>query len=66
MKRYLKNQWENARIPKVIIPMIRRVFPELIAAEIVGVQPMSAPTGVAFALDAKYSNKRYIKRKKKK
>ena len=31
------------KIPKVLIPMIRRTFPKLIPAEIVGVQPMSKP-----------------------
>jgi hypothetical protein len=36
--------------------MIRRTFPELITNEIVGVQPMSGPVGLAFALRYKYSN----------
>ena len=44
----------DARLPKVIIPMIRRTFPELITNEIVGVQPMSGPVGLAFALRYKY------------
>jgi hypothetical protein len=35
---------------KIAIPMVRRTFPELIAHEIVGVQPMNAPVGLAFAL----------------
>jgi len=35
--------------------MIRRTFPELITNEIVGVQPMSGPVGLAFALRYKYS-----------
>jgi hypothetical protein len=34
--------------------MIRRTFPELITNEIVGVQPMSGPVGLAFALRYKY------------
>jgi len=38
------------RLPKILIPMIRRTFPELITNEIVGVQPMSGPVGLAFAL----------------
>lgn len=45
----------DARLPKVLIPMIRRTFPELITNEIVGVQPMSGPVGLAFALRYKYS-----------
>ena len=43
------------RLPKILIPMIRRTFPELITNEIVGVQPMSGPVGLAFALRYKYS-----------
>ena len=46
----------DARLPKVLIPMIRRTFPELVTNEIVGVQPMSGPVGLAFALRYKYSN----------
>lgn len=45
------------RLPKVLIPMIRRTFPELITNEIVGVQPMSGPVGLAFALRYKYGDK---------
>ena len=39
---------------KVLIPMIRRTFPELITKDIVGVQPMSGPIGLAFHM--KYIN----------
>lgn len=44
------------RIPKILIPMIRRTFPELITNEIVGVQPMSGPVGLAFALRYRYNS----------
>jgi len=44
----------DARLPKILIPMIRRTFPELITNEIVGVQPMSGPVGLAFAMRYKY------------
>tara|TARA_B100001123_G_scaffold97848_1_gene112551 strand:- start:2253 stop:3749 length:1497 start_codon:yes stop_codon:yes gene_type:complete len=46
----------DSRLPKILIPMIRRTFPELITNEIVGVQPMSGPVGLAFALRYKYEN----------
>ena len=46
----------DARLPKVLIPMIRRTFPELITNEIVGVQPMSGPVGLAFALRYAYNS----------
>ena len=32
----------------IIIPMIRKLYPALIAREICGVQPMSADTGIIF------------------
>jgi hypothetical protein len=44
----------DARLPKILIPMIRRTFPELITNEIVGVQPMGGPVGLAWALRYKY------------
>ena len=47
---------------RLVLPMMRRVFPELITNEIIGVQPMSAPTGLAFA----YDNKKKRKNRKKK
>ena len=46
----------DARLPKVLIPMIRRTFPELITNEIVGVQPMTGPVGLAFAMRYKYED----------
>jgi hypothetical protein len=47
---------KDARLPKVLIPMIRRTFPELITNEIVGVQPMTGPVGLAFALRYRYES----------
>ncbi len=46
---------DDYRLPKILIPMIRRTFPELITNEIVGVQPMAGPVGLAFALRYRYS-----------
>jgi hypothetical protein len=39
---------------KFIFPILRRVFPNLIANEIVSVQPMTAPTGSIFYMDYIY------------
>lgn len=36
--------------------MIRRTFPELLASDSTGVQPMSGPIGLAFNLDYKKSD----------
>jgi len=46
----------DSRLPKILIPMIRRTFPELITNEICGVQPMGGPVGLAFALRYHYQN----------
>ena len=43
-------------IPKVMFPMIRRVFPELIANKLVSVQPIQQPTGVIYYINFGYSN----------
>jgi hypothetical protein len=43
-----------ARYEPVIIPIIRRVFPNLVAHEMVAVQPMNAPSGLAFAMRYRY------------
>ena len=45
-----------ATLNRVILPVIRRVMPTVIANELVGVQPMTGPTGLIFAMRAKYSN----------
>jgi len=41
---------------KFIFPVLRRVFPNLIANEIVSVQPMTAPIGAVFFFDYKYAS----------
>lgn len=46
----------DSRLPKILIPMIRRTFPELITNEICGVQPMGGPVGLAFALRYQYQD----------
>ncbi len=38
------------RFEPILIPLARRTFPETVAHELVGVQPMSGPVGLAFAL----------------
>lgn len=41
------------------IPFIpKKIFPELLASDIVGVQPMSAPTGFKFAMRAVFKDKK--------
>jgi hypothetical protein len=40
----------------VLISLVRRAMPNLLAYDIAGVQPMSAPTGLIFALRANYTS----------
>lgn len=43
-----------AQFTPILMPMVRRVYPGLIANEILGVQPMSMPTGFIYALVNQY------------
>jgi len=43
-------------IPNVLFPVIRRVFPSLIANQLVSVQPIQAPTGVVYFINYTFSN----------
>ena len=40
----------------VLISLVRRAMPNLIAYDVAGVQPMSGPTGLIFAMKAKYGD----------
>ena len=40
----------------VLISLIRRSMPNLVAYDLAGVQPMSAPTGLIFAMRSKYND----------
>ena len=45
-----------AKFKKIVIPMVRRIFPHLITNDVVGVQPMLAPVGLAYALRRNYED----------
>ena len=47
-------------MPNLIMPILRRIFPTLIANELVGVQPLNAPLGYALAYRAKYGKTKYM------
>ena len=38
------------KFPKLVIPMVRRIMPQLISNEIFGVQAMEGPVGMAFSM----------------
>lgn len=40
----------------VLISLVRRAMPNLVAYDVCGVQPMTGPTGLIFALRARYDN----------
>ena len=40
----------------ILISLIRRAMPKLIAYDIAGVQPMTGPTGLIFAMRSRYTN----------
>lgn len=42
-------------LPNVVMPILRRVFPNLIANELVGVQPLTGPIGFAMAYRPTYN-----------
>ena len=44
----------DMRLPRVLLPMVRRIFPALMANETVGVQPMMGPVALAYAIRYRY------------
>jgi hypothetical protein len=45
-------------LQKIMLPIVRRVFPNLIANNIVSVQPLAAPAGIIFYLKYQYGTDR--------
>ena len=45
-----------ATFDPVLISLVRRAMPNLIAYDICGVQPMTGPTGLIFAMRSQYGN----------
>lgn len=45
-------------LPKIVLPLVRRVVPALIATEIVSTQPLTGPVGAVFYLDFVYKSNR--------
>ena len=40
----------------ILISLVRRAMPSLIAYDVCGVQPMTGPTGLIFSMKAKYTS----------
>ena len=49
------NTGDIAGFRKIMIPMIRRIIPGSVGTELVGVQPMSGPVGLAYTLRYRYA-----------
>jgi len=49
-----QNTGSLAGYDPILISLVRRAMPNLIAYDLVGVQPMSAPTGLIFAMRSRY------------
>ena len=45
-----------ANFDPVLISLIRRAMPNLVAYDLAGVQPMNGPTGLIFAMRSRYTN----------
>jgi hypothetical protein len=45
-----------AKFDPVLISLVRRAMPQLIAYDVCGVQPMTQPTGLIFAMKSRYSS----------
>jgi len=45
-----------AKFDPVLISLVRRAMPQLIAYDVCGVQPMTQPTGLIFAMKSRYTN----------
>ena len=43
------NDYGDYYLPNVVMPMLRRIMPDLIANDLVGVQPLNGPVGYALA-----------------
>ena len=44
----------------ILLPLTRRVYPKLIANEILGVQPMTGPTGFIYAMKYRYTGTSHL------
>lgn len=49
------NAADVAQFTPIMMPLVRRVFPNLIANELLGIQPMTMPTGYIYALVNRYT-----------
>mgnify|MGYP003351881881 CR=1 FL=1 len=51
---YLLTWTEDIPLTTLLIPLLRRVMPSIIANDIIGVSPMTGPVGQIFAMRSRY------------
>ncbi len=56
MSPHIGGEGNIAGFDPILISLVRRAMPNLIAYDICGVQPMTGPTGLIFAMRAKFAN----------
>lgn len=54
--KYLVGVKMGSAFSNIVLPIIRRVMPQVIANEIIGVQPMAAPAAQVFTLKYRYGS----------
>ena len=52
---YAAGSYGDYYLPNVVMPMLRRIMPDLIANDLVGVQPLNGPVGYALAYRPMYN-----------
>ena len=53
---YQQGSYGDYYLPNVVMPMLRRIMPDLIANDLVAVQPLNGPVGYALAYRPIYNN----------
>ena len=51
-----------AQFKRISIPLVRRIYPQLISNKLVSVQPLLGPTGLVYYLRFRYSSNKEIGR----
>lgn len=57
---FADNSYGDFYLPNVVFPMLRRIMPDLLANDLVAVQPLHGPVGFALAFRPTYNDKRGI------
>jgi len=56
LSKWLSPYFGLANFKKISIPLVKRIYPKLIAEQLVSVQPMTQPAALSYYLNYKYSS----------